>query len=98
MKTRDKIIIVVYLNVSNIDRGDVCEYLDNARRSMFGFTEDGSAEVLILPIEDEDSHVECINPVLLDEKEYEKVKDVVERFKTAFDEFLAKANENSRTQ
>lgn len=96
MKEKDRIFIIVYLNVGEIPTDDVYEYASNAMKAMIPKNDDGTVSITIVPVRESETHIECINPVLLTENKYKEVENTVEKFKTAFDEFLK--NEKSRTE
>ena len=96
MKEKDKIFIIVYLNVGEIPDEDIYEYASKAMKAMIPKNDDGTVSITIVPVRESETHIECINPVLLTEDKYKEAENTVENFKTAFDEFLK--NEKSRTE
>lgn len=94
MLDKDKLILVFYINVSNIDRGDVLDYLYEAKQGLAGFLDDSILSYFI-PIEDEDSHLECINPVKLDGKEYENALIKLDEANKKFNEVLENLTNNN---
>lgn len=98
MSKRKKLILIFYINVSNIYRGDMPEYM-NEVASCLSNVEDGTDKYFI-PIYESDSRVECINPVMISEKEYEEVKGKLEEFdarlKTAVKELFDKQNDKQK--
>lgn len=87
MLTKDKIFIVCYININDIPENRVSEYLYNAEHGL-QYLKDESAVVVILPVKNQNSHIECINPVLLDETQYEKARVAAENMQKAFQDFL----------
>ncbi len=96
MKEKDKIFIIVYLNVGEIPADDVYEYASDAMKAMMPKNDDGTVSITLVPVRESETRIECINPVLLTEEKYKEVENTVEKFKIAFDEFLK--NEKSRTE
>ena len=76
MLDKDKLFfaLLIYLNVGSIDDADVSEYLMRFAES---FKYDESIERLIIPIRKGETRVECINPVLLTDKQYEDVREKI---------------------
>lgn len=75
MLDKEKLFLVIYLNIGSIADVDVSEYLNQFAASL---TYDESVERLIIPTRMGDTRVECINPVLLDEEQYEGVRKKIE--------------------
>ena len=80
---KDKLFLVIYVNVDSI-LGDVSVYLEAfARQATF----DDSVMRLIVPVRGQETRVECINPVLLNEEQYkeaeEKIKSLQEEVEKA---------------
>lgn len=90
MLEKDKIIIVVYYNVD----GDVIETLNNVARE-FEAMNDGSVMVIVVPVHDTETKIECINPKLVSEKEYEEARKACERIKEMVNNMLLN-NENEQ--
>ena len=82
MQDKDRIIIVFYLDISRINSADVVEYTHAFAKSFNGYFDD-SVKALYVPINGE-SHIECINPVLLNEEQYENVHKRVEEYENEF--------------
>ena len=76
MLDKDKLFFafLIYMNVGSIDDADVSEYLMRFAES---FKYDESIERLIIPIRKGETRVECINPVLLTDKQYEDVREKI---------------------
>lgn len=84
MTDKDKLFLVIYVNIDNIHMSDVSAYLEAfARQTTF----DESVMRLIIPVRGEETRVECINPVLLTEEQYketeEKIKNLQEKVEEA---------------
>ena len=79
MLDKDKLILVFYINVADIDRADVIEYLNDARKGLADFLDESIISYFI-PVEEEESHLECINPVKLEGTEYEKLDEANKKF------------------
>ena len=84
MQDKDKIFIIIYFDVRNIDRVDVPYYLKNVSESL---RFDDSILKVFIPIDGE-TRVECINPVLLNEEKYKEVEKVFNDAKEKLTEFL----------
>lgn len=75
MLDKDKIILVVYVNISYIDIADVAEYMHKITDAI---TFDDSVLRLFIPIRDSETRIECINPKRIFDEEYVKTSELVE--------------------
>ena len=80
MKDNEKLFVVFYIDVSNIDRSDVLEYMENARNAL---TFDSSVKAFYIPI-DGATRVEVLNPRYVPESEY---KPIIERFEKVVNDY-----------
>lgn len=78
MLNKDKIIIVAYVNVGSIPNDDIQAFLTRTA-SVLKTEEDGSSLFYVVPVRKEDSRIECINPKLVSEEEYEKAREACEK-------------------
>ena len=91
MLDKDKLFIIIYVDVRNVNRADVSEYLRPiANATVF----DESVIRLIIPTRDSETRVECINPVLLTEEQYEETKKRIEGLAEKVKEALDILKEN----
>ena len=75
---KDKLLIVIYVNIAPIDSAYVSECLHEiAKATMF----DESIVRLVIPVREGETRVECINPKLLNEDAYKEVEETVEKLK-----------------
>ena len=81
---KDKLFLVLYLNVGNIHIVDVPAYVENTAKAL---KMDESVMTLIVPVREE-SRVECINPVLLTDEQYKDVEEKIEKFKKEVEEAI----------
>ena len=88
MLLKDKIFIVFYLDVRDVDPADWYNYMKQVEDLMLRLN-DGSVESIIVPIK-ENSRVDCINPVLLNAEQYKEVAKKVRRYKRAYKELAKK--------
>jgi hypothetical protein len=84
LKFKDKILIVFYLNGKNLD---LYEEINQIQKT-FSEIKDDSVEYFILLTKEGENRIECINPVLLDETQYEGVKKKLERIDKEFFKIL----------
>ena len=81
---KDKLFLIIYINIGNISDSDVSIFLRNFADAT---TFDESVMRLIIPVRGEETRVECINPVLLNEEQYketeEKIKGLQEKVEEA---------------
>ena len=92
MLTKDKIFLVLYLDLTDIPKGDEYEYLTEASKA-FEELNDESVQMVILPVRGQETRLDCINPVLLDEKQHLAIQEKIENYEEAYQEFLVKLNE-----
>ncbi len=91
MLDKDKLFIIIYADVRNVNRVDVIEYLKSiAYATVF----DESVIRLIIPTRDSETRVECINPVLIPEEQYEETKKRIEGLTEKVKEALDTLKEN----
>jgi hypothetical protein len=82
---KDKLFLVIYLNIASIPSQDVVEYI-NKVTEVIKF--DDSVLRLIVPVRGEETKIECINPVLLTEDQYKDVEDKINTLKQVVEEKL----------
>ena len=82
MKDCDKPLIVIYVNVKNIDNGDIPYYLEHASNAIGGGFDD-TVQMLFMPTFDDsgESRVDVLNPRFVPEDEYKQiVNDINEKY------------------
>ena len=89
MLDKDKLILAFYINVDGIDQYDVPEYLNEARKGLTSNL-DNSVISYFIPIEGENSKVDCINPSFIDGDEYKDAKEKLDNAVKKLEEFLTK--------
>ena len=84
-----KPIIVHYINVGNLDNGDIRQYIGRIRDMC---TYDGEYHCIFMPVTDRETKIDCLNPVtsrevhgkkvFLDKLNYLKhrVEEIVQKF------------------
>ena len=87
MLDKDKLILAFYINVDGIDQYDIPEYLNDAREGLTSNLDDSVISYFI-PIEGENSKVDCINPSFIDGDEYEAAKEKLDNAVKKLEEFL----------
>lgn len=87
MLDKDKLILVFYINVDRIDQYDIPGYLNDARKGLTRNLDDSVISYFI-PIEGENSKVDCINPSFIDGDEYESAKEKLENAVKKLEELL----------
>ena len=83
---KDKIFFVVYLNVGTAADSEI---EDSVKRLADTLNFDDSVQLFIIPCRGSDTRIECINPVLLDEKQYKSVEKKIKGLKKTVEEKLA---------
>lgn len=86
----EKLIIVYYLNMSSMPRQRGQEMLAELSANLYRSIEE--AHHIVLPIKDGDgiTRVECINPKLITQEEYESVEVFLKKAEDALSNFLEK--------
>ena len=81
------IILVMYIAVGNMDFRDVAPYVEHIANITKPFPEDTiKKEIYYIPVYDsKDSRIECINPKLLTEEEFEEARGVLNEVKNKFE-------------
>lgn len=87
MLDKDKLMLVFYINVDRIDRYDIPAYLNEVKEGLTGNLDDSVISYFI-PIEGENSKVDCINPSFIDGDEYEAAKEKLNNAVKKIEEFL----------
>jgi hypothetical protein len=85
MLDKEKLFIVIYLDVRGIHDSDIVPYIESVASAI---QYDESIAKLIIPTRDSETRVECINPVLLTEDQYKDVEDKINTLKQAVEEKL----------
>lgn len=78
MLNKDKLILVAYINISGIHDADVSAFITEAVNNLKP-KEDDSTLFYVIPVRGEESRLECINPKLVSEEEYEKAHQACEK-------------------
>lgn len=85
MKDKERLIIIFYVDVSKINKDDSYEYMCDARKSLERYFDD-TVKMVFMP--SDENKVDCINPVLMNEEQYQKVTDKVNDFDVKFKEWI----------
>ena len=91
MLDKEKLFIVIYVDVRGIHDSDVVSYLKAIASSM---EYDESVAKLIIPTRDSETRVECINPVLLSPAQYDETDRTFKSLKKKFEEAIKILEEN----
>lgn len=78
MLNKDKVILVAYINVSGVHDCDISAAMQEAVYSLKP-KEDDSILFYAIPVRGEESRIECINPKLVSEEEFEKARQACEK-------------------
>jgi hypothetical protein len=74
----EKIILIYYIYVGNIDRNDVSKVMEDVVRKFSPKEEDNIISYWI-PIGEGETRVECINPKLVSQEDFTEAKRVLDR-------------------
>jgi hypothetical protein len=75
---KEKIILIHYINVGNIDGNNVSEMMENVVNKFSPKEEDNIISYWI-PVREGETRVECINPKLVSEEDFTEAKRVLDR-------------------
>jgi hypothetical protein len=86
------IILVNYINIGNLSNEDVREYMYEIIKELKVSKEKGGDNIIqyFIPVRNQESKVECINPVLVNNELYQQAKVQLEEARKALDELLIK--------
>jgi hypothetical protein len=76
--SKEKIILIHYINVGNIDGNNVSEMMENVVKKFSPKEEDNIISYWI-PVREGETRVECINPKLVSEEDFTEAKRVLDR-------------------
>lgn len=89
----EKLILVIYVGVRQFMDNDAIEYLDKISQ-IFGSKIKDDVLYLVVPKRDTtEITIDCINPKLLNKKQYKKVEESVKKLKRAADEIMKKGED-----
>ena len=91
MLDKDKLFIVIYLDVRGIHDLDIAPYVEAITSSI---QYDESIAKLIIPTRDSETRVECINPVLLSPAQYEETEKTFKSLTEKVEEAIKMLKEN----
>lgn len=81
------LILVIYINVGKMDMNQAERYIDTCKKNIQDRTDDFT--IFYVPTRSGETKVECINPILMDKKEYDnKVLRVLSEYQMKVDEFI----------
>lgn len=86
IKDKDKIFLIWYVNVLGLSREDASDVINQLIKEMDKYDE--TIIGTVVPIYHGDNRVECINPRLIDEAEYENVRKQVDNIKSKYTDFI----------
>ena len=83
----DKIILVHYINIDGVPNSNLGEMMGLVKESL---AKDADIISYIVPVRDEPTRIECVNPKLLKENEdaWDNVKRILDRNQKAVDKFI----------
>ena len=83
----DKIILVHYINMDGVPNSNLREMMEMVKESL---AKDADIISYIVPVRDEPTRIECVNPKLLKENDdaWDNVKRILDRNQKAVDKFI----------
>lgn len=82
----DKIILIFYISTNGLSHAAAAQKFEVIRRMLIG-EYNPSIIHYVIPIEGE-TRVECINPKLIPEDEFQRVKEVLDKHQQLVDELV----------
>jgi hypothetical protein len=73
VKNMEKLLIVIHVGIKNLDSAQIQSYFQQISTSL-PQKEDGFFSFIIPDKESDSVKIECLNPVLMKEEEYDKVR------------------------
>jgi hypothetical protein len=92
--SKEKIILVHYINVGNINSNDVAEIMKDIVNK-FSLKEEDNIISYWIPVREGDTRVECINPKLVSEEDFVEAKRVLDRNLEIVNDII-NGNQNNR--
>lgn len=89
MLQSEKLHIVAYVPVGNIDKTDVTAYLDKVMDGL-NHNNDGSVVYYVMPILEDEPMIDCINPKLCDSTKNAEIEESIERIKKQIETYNEK--------
>lgn len=83
----EKIILVYYINMYNVDNEKIEYYLGLVKEKIF--LQDDSIIQYFIPIRNGETRVECINPKLVSEEDYKEVKELLDKTKEKLNKIIS---------
>jgi hypothetical protein len=83
----EKIILVHYINIGNIDGKDVSKIMEDVVNKLSPKEEDNIISYWI-PVREGESRVECINPKLVSQEDFTEAKQVLDRNQKIVDDII----------
>ena len=93
--SKEKIILIHYINVGNIDGNNVSEMMENVVNKFSPKEEDNIISYWI-PVREGETRVECINPKLVSEEDFTEAKRVLDRNQEIVNDIINWKNKNNR--
>jgi len=90
----DKIILIFYLGYDqSMSSSDIYKKTDDARKSLQEILDKNNILGFWVPVVNESTHIECVNPKIVSEVEYQDVKKILEDYQQKLNIFLKKAQD-----
>lgn len=92
IKVADKLILVFYIGIERFmnNQPRAMEYMVNVKNAFEHLKDESTELIFIEQFETNESRVEAINPKLINEKDYEEVKKLVNEYKEKMKEFISR--------
>jgi hypothetical protein len=87
----EKIILIHYINVGNMDGEDVSKYMEEIVKRCSPKEEDNIISYWI-PVREGESRVECINPKLVSQEDFTEAKRVLDRNQKIVNDIIKSKN------
>lgn len=86
MNDKDKIIIIVYIDIRDVAHEGIPCYI-NSVSDYFNKAFDNTIKCIVVPFKN-DTKIECINPQLVNEEGYIKIKKIISNLENYYQEVI----------
>ncbi len=87
-----KIILVHYINVGNMGKEDVKNYLNEISAKLI--PKDNEIISYLIPVNNSETRVECLNPKLVSDSDYKQAKELLDRNQAIVDDIVNRSKQN----
>lgn len=94
MLNKEKLILVFYINVDGLTKSQAKESIQEMMNFLETENNDGSILNYILPVQNQETKIECLNPKLLDDENWLIMSQKIENIQKQVEKFLKNGIDN----